>query len=180
MALLHRLRRFEDSAATMTTTMTTAATSAMSSAAAARPGPGPGRGPGPGPGSAHVRPVARANRRLDGSGADVSGALPTLASVPTARAAREVADGPRTAAASAPRRPADGPRQALPPSVARVAARTRLSGELLAAILEVDERQRATLDDIERADALAERLLARRRDRQRAADAPPSAVSMSA
>jgi hypothetical protein len=176
MALLHRLRRFEDSAATMTTTMTTAATSAMSSAmssaAAARPGPRPG--------SAHVRPVARATRRPDGSGADVSGARPALASVPTARAAREVADGPRTAAASAPRGPAGGPRQALPPSVARVAARTRLSGELLAAILEVDERQRATLDDIERADALAERLLARRRDRQRAADAPPSAVSMSA
>ncbi len=57
---------------------------------------------------------------------------------------------------------------ALPPSVARVAARTRLSAELLAAILEVDSRQRATLDDIERADALAERLLARRADRQRA------------
>nr|WP_241834512.1 hypothetical protein [Pseudofrankia asymbiotica] len=56
---------------------------------------------------------------------------------------------------------------ALPPSVARVAARTRLSAELLAAILEVDARQRATLDDIERADALAERLLARRADRQR-------------
>ena len=58
---------------------------------------------------------------------------------------------------------------ALPPSVARVAARTRLSAELLAAILEVDARPRATLDDIERADALAERLLARRADRQRAA-----------
>ena len=60
-------------------------------------------------------------------------------------------------------------RPALPPSVARVAARTRLSAELLAAILEVDARPRATLDDIERADALAERLLARRADRQRAA-----------
>jgi hypothetical protein len=58
---------------------------------------------------------------------------------------------------------------ALPPSVARVAARTRLSAELLAAILEVDARPRATLDDIERADALAQRLLARRADRQRAA-----------
>lgn len=58
---------------------------------------------------------------------------------------------------------------ALPPSVARVAARTRLSAELLAAILEVDARPRATLDDIERADALARRLLARRADRQRAA-----------
>ncbi len=50
----------------------------------------------------------------------------------------------------------------LPPSVARVAARTRLSAELLAAILEVDGRSRASLDDMERADALAERLLVRR------------------
>ncbi|MCK9928142.1 hypothetical protein MXD62_13320 [Frankia sp. Mgl5] len=54
---------------------------------------------------------------------------------------------------------------ALPPSVARVAARIRLSAELLAAILEVEERTWATLDDMERADALADRLLARRRDR---------------
>ncbi|WP_419469380.1 hypothetical protein [Candidatus Frankia alpina] len=59
----------------------------------------------------------------------------------------------------------------LPPSVARVAARTRLSAELLAAILEVDQRTRATLDDIERADALAERLLVRRGHRLRAAGA---------
>lgn len=55
----------------------------------------------------------------------------------------------------------------LPPSVARVAARTRLSAEILAAVLEVEERSRATLDDIERADALADRLIARRRERQR-------------
>ncbi|ABW13550.1 hypothetical protein Franean1_4166 [Parafrankia sp. EAN1pec] len=54
---------------------------------------------------------------------------------------------------------------ALPPSVARVATRIRLSAELLAAILEVEERTWATLDDMERADALADRLLARRRDR---------------
>ncbi|MCM3921467.1 hypothetical protein ND748_07265 [Frankia sp. AiPs1] len=53
----------------------------------------------------------------------------------------------------------------LPPSVARVAARMRLSAELLAAILEVDGRSRATLDDMERADALADVLLARRRQR---------------
>jgi hypothetical protein len=52
--------------------------------------------------------------------------------------------------------------------VARVAARTRLSAELLAAILEVERRTRATLDDIERADALAERLLVRRGHRLRA------------
>nr|WP_261560203.1 hypothetical protein [Frankia tisae] len=63
----------------------------------------------------------------------------------------------------------------LPPSVARVAARTRLSAELLAAILEVDRRTRATLDDIERADALAERLLVRRGHRLRAAGAAPAA-----
>ncbi|WP_369809783.1 hypothetical protein [Parafrankia sp. EUN1f] len=65
--------------------------------------------------------------------------------------------------------PAGPTGRALPPSVARVAARTRLSAELLAAILEVEDRTRATLDDMERADALAERLLARRRDRLAAA-----------
>ncbi|CAO5245877.1 hypothetical protein [Frankia sp. AgKG'84/4] len=59
-----------------------------------------------------------------------------------------------------PRRPA-----ALPPSVARVAARNRLSADLLAALLTVDGRSRATLDDMERADALADALLARRRQR---------------
>ncbi|EFC82716.1 hypothetical protein [Parafrankia sp. EUN1f] len=57
------------------------------------------------------------------------------------------------------------PATTLPPSVARVAARTRLSAELLAAILTVDGRTRATLDDMERADALADVLLARRRER---------------
>ncbi|WP_370657147.1 MULTISPECIES: hypothetical protein [unclassified Frankia] len=41
----------------------------------------------------------------------------------------------------------------------------RLSAELLAAILEVEGRSRATLDDMERADALADVLLARRRQR---------------
>lgn len=49
--------------------------------------------------------------------------------------------------------------------MARVAARTRLSAELLAAILTVDGRTRATLDDMERADALADVLLTRRRER---------------
>lgn len=53
----------------------------------------------------------------------------------------------------------------LPPSVARVAVRTRLSAELLAAMLTVDGRTRATLDDMERADALADALLTRRRQR---------------
>ncbi|MEX5637678.1 hypothetical protein [Parafrankia sp. FMc2] len=61
---------------------------------------------------------------------------------------------------------------ALPPSVARVAARTRLSAELLAAMLEIEDRTRATLDDMERADRLAARLLARRRDRLTAAEPP--------
>jgi hypothetical protein len=55
----------------------------------------------------------------------------------------------------------------LPPSVARVAARTRLSAEILAAVLEIEERSRATLDDIERADALADRLITRHRERRR-------------
>jgi hypothetical protein len=78
--------------------------------------------------------------------------------------------------------PVGGGSSALPPSVARVAARTRLSAELLAAILEVDQRTRATLDDIERADALADRLLARRRDRLRAAARParPPGLRLSA
>ncbi|WP_026310833.1 hypothetical protein [Parafrankia elaeagni] len=53
----------------------------------------------------------------------------------------------------------------LPPSVARVAARTRLSAEILAAILAVDGRTRATLDDMERADALADVMMTRRRER---------------
>lgn len=66
----------------------------------------------------------------------------------------------------------------LPPSVARLAARTRLSAELLAALLAVDGRTRATLDDMERADALADVLLARRR--QRAGRQQPEPVAESA
>lgn len=54
----------------------------------------------------------------------------------------------------------------LPPSVVRVAERTRLSREILAAMLEIESRTRVSLDDIERADALADRLLTRRRQRQ--------------
>lgn len=61
--------------------------------------------------------------------------------------------------------PASAPASPLPPSVARVAERMRLSAELLAATLELERRSRVSLDDIERADALAERLLARRRRR---------------
>jgi hypothetical protein len=46
-----------------------------------------------------------------------------------------------------------------------VTARVRLSADLLASLLEVERRQRATLDDIEWADAVAERLLRRQRSR---------------
>ncbi len=77
--------------------------------------------------------------------------------------------GTDTVVASGPHPSAPGslpsPSRALPPSVARVADRTRLSAELLAALLDVQERTRVSLDDIELADALADRLLARRRDR---------------
>ncbi|MDT3441603.1 hypothetical protein QOZ89_18660 [Pseudofrankia sp. BMG5.37] len=93
---------------------------------------------------------------------------PGLAPPPAPAHRATVTRPPVAARAAAPGGPPWAP-AALPPSVARVAARTRLSAELLAAILEVDARQRATLDDIERADALAERLLARRADRQRTA-----------
>lgn len=67
---------------------------------------------------------------------------------------------------TAPRPLSSRPPGTLPPSVAKVAARTRLSAELLAAILTVDGRTRATLDDMERADALADVLLTRRRERE--------------
>ncbi len=86
-----------------------------------------------------------------------------VAAVPVARAPRPSAPG----AGSPPSSP-----RPLPPSVARVAGRTRLSAELLAALLDVQERTRASLDDIELADALADRLLARHRDRLRLAASP--------
>ncbi|AEH09751.1 hypothetical protein FsymDg_2366 [Candidatus Protofrankia datiscae] len=79
--------------------------------------------------------------------------------------------GAPVARPSAPGSPPSSPRP-LPPSVARVAGRTRLSAELLAALLDVQERTRASLDDIELADALADRLLARHRDRLRLAASP--------
>jgi hypothetical protein len=50
-----------------------------------------------------------------------------------------------------------------------VAARVRLSADLLAVLLEVEQRPRATLDDIEWADAMAERLLQRAVARRRSA-----------
>jgi hypothetical protein len=50
-----------------------------------------------------------------------------------------------------------------------VAARVRLSADLLAVLLEVEQRPRATLDDIEWADAMAERLLRRAVARRRSA-----------
>ncbi|WP_238436112.1 hypothetical protein [Frankia sp. AgB1.9] len=151
MALLHRLRRpdetfADDLAAGLAVTARDLAPAGLVSA-----GPAPaGRVPG-GRLSGGPVPAGRVPARV------------TAARPVTAPAAGGPPAGDRGLAAA--RR--DVP--ALPPSVARVAARTRLSAELLAAILEVDARQRATLDDIERADALARRLLARRADRQRAA-----------
>jgi len=83
--------------------------------------------------------------------------------VPGGRAVPDQRLPPRIDTEAQPR-PAPAP-ASLPPSVARLAARTRLSAELLAALLEVDGRAHATLDDMERADALADVLLARRRQR---------------
>lgn len=62
--------------------------------------------------------------------------------------------GPRPSA-PATVRPA-GP---LPPSVE---VRVRLSADLLAALLEVERRSRPTLDDLEWADAVADRIVRRR------------------
>jgi|SRR6185369_4868533 hypothetical protein len=86
-----------------------------------------------------------------------STAAPDGRAVPDQRVPPQIDAGPRQLPAPAP--------ASLPPSVARLAARTRLSAELLAALLEVDGRPHATLDDMERADALADVLLARRRQR---------------
>jgi hypothetical protein len=47
-------------------------------------------------------------------------------------------------------------------------ARIRLSADLLAALLEVEQRSRATLDDLEWADAVADRMLRRRAGRRAA------------
>jgi hypothetical protein len=52
------------------------------------------------------------------------------------------------------------------PLPAAVAARVRLSADLLAALLEVEQRTRVTLDDIEWADAVADRLLRRQEARR--------------
>lgn len=49
-----------------------------------------------------------------------------------------------------------------------VAARARLSADLLASLLEVEQRSRATLDDIEWADAVADRMVRRRAARRAA------------
>ncbi|WP_238438975.1 hypothetical protein [Frankia nepalensis] len=53
----------------------------------------------------------------------------------------------------------------MPPRGARGGARTRRAAARRAAIIAVDGRARPTLDDMERADALADALLARRRGR---------------
>jgi hypothetical protein len=58
--------------------------------------------------------------------------------------------------------PLPGPtptRSPLPPDVE---ARVRLSADLLASLLEVEKRQAATLDDLEWADAVADRIVRRR------------------
>jgi hypothetical protein len=47
-----------------------------------------------------------------------------------------------------------------------VEARIRLSADLLAALLEVEGRARARLDDLEWADAVADRMLRRRAGRR--------------
>jgi hypothetical protein len=52
------------------------------------------------------------------------------------------------------------------PLPADIVVRVRLSADLLAASLEVDRRRCATLDDIERADAVADRLLRRQAERR--------------
>ena len=55
------------------------------------------------------------------------------------------------------------PPSPLPPPLE---ARIRLSADLLAALLEVEQRTRATLDDLEWADAVADRMLRRRAGRR--------------
>ena len=118
-------------------------------------------------------------QRIRHSDPDGAGPAARTAVPPVARAARPSASKTATRTVAGTTAPAPScaaaavRRPALPPSVARVAARTRLSAELLAAMLEVDRRTRATLDDMERADALAERLLARRRQRLAAAAGAP-------
>lgn len=72
---------------------------------------------------------------------------------------RLLRSGPRPSAPANPRlvRPAiQGP---LPPSVE---VRVRLSADLLAALLDVERRSRPTLDDLEWADAVADRIVRRR------------------
>jgi hypothetical protein len=65
------------------------------------------------------------------------------------------------------RRTAPAPKPVAPgPLPAAVADRIRLSADLLAALLEVEQRSRATLDDIEWADAVAARLVARQEQRR--------------
>lgn len=57
-----------------------------------------------------------------------------------------------------PSGPVQLPRGPLPPAVE---ARVRLSADLLASLLEVEERRSATLDDLEWADAVADRIVRR-------------------
>ncbi len=74
-----------------------------------------------------------------------------------------------------PRRPAtDRAGTPLPP---RVRERIQLSADLLAALLDVEGRDRPTLDDLEWADALAVRLTARRSAREAAQEACASTAT---
>lgn len=75
---------------------------------------------------------------------------------------------PRRLPTAPPRSPApttrpDPARRHLP---AGIEARVRLSADLLGALLENESRSHATLDDLEWADALADRMLRRRARRQ--------------
>jgi hypothetical protein len=94
--------------------------------------------------------------------------------VPTIATGRRPTTATLAAAHAASSRPSPvAAAPALPPSVARVAERTRLSAELLAAMLDIEQRTKVSLDDIERADAIAERMIARRRQRASLSPASP-------
>jgi hypothetical protein len=119
-------------------------------------------------------PISRAPiSRTPAAPTPISGATRTIR--PAAAGPAEPGLRAVPARPSAAPRPQTGPR---PPTVALMRARGRLSAELLAAMLEVDQRASATLDDIERADALAERLLARRRAARRDPGRPPPAARL--
>jgi hypothetical protein len=93
--------------------------------------------------------------------------------VPTIATGRRPTTATLSAAHAASSHPSPVAATPLPPSVARVAERTRLSAELLAAMLDIEQRTKVSLDDIERADALADRMIVRRRQRASLTSASP-------